>query len=147
MEVYMDYGATTPVREEVMDSAMPYFVEKFGNPSSFHSAGLEGKKALKKSRKKIAKILNCDEKEIIFTGSGTESVNLALKGIAFKKEQGHFITQKTEHPAVLETMEWLEERGFTVTYLGVDENGIINLDELKKATQKRYQTSFNNVCK
>ncbi len=138
--IYLDYGSTTPVRSEVLKESLPYFSKIYGNPSSFHSTGLLAKKEMESARKKIAKILNCEEKEIIFTGSGTESINLAIKGIALqellKGKKGHFITQKTEHDAVLETMKWIEKLGFEVTYINVDENGVIKLDELEKAIRE-----------
>lgn len=135
--IYLDNGSTTPVRKIVLKKALPYFSKIYGNPSSFHSTGLIAKKEMQKARENISKILNCDPSEIIFTGSGTESINLAIKGIAFrellKSKKGHFITQKTEHDAVLETFKWLEKLGFDVSYINVDENGIIKLDELKNA--------------
>ncbi|MDD3159431.1 MAG: cysteine desulfurase family protein [Candidatus ainarchaeum sp.] len=141
--IYFDNGATTPVRKEVLNVSLPFFLKDYANPSSFHSTGLKAKKALDESRKKIAQILNCEKDEIIFTGSGTESINLAIKGIAFnelinsikdnRKINGHFITQKTEHDAVLATMKWLEKLGFEITYLGVDKYGLINLKDLKKS--------------
>ncbi|MCX6801412.1 MAG: cysteine desulfurase family protein [Candidatus Diapherotrites archaeon] len=139
-EIYLDYSATTPVREEVLKEALPYFSEKFGNPSSFHSRGLEAKNAIESARKRIAKILNCEAEEIIFCGSGTESINLAIKGIAFRElakgKRGHFITQKTEHEAVLKTMDWLKRIGFEITYLNVDENGLIDLGELTRSIKE-----------
>jgi cysteine desulfurase len=139
-EIYLDYSATTPVRKEVLRETLPYFSEKYGNPSSFHSKGLEAKKAMDLAREKIAGILNCKKSEIIFTGSGTESINLAIKGLAFRtmlnnkgKVNGKFITQKTEHHAVLHTMKWLEKFGFKIEYIGVDKEGIVNMEELEKA--------------
>ncbi len=135
--IYLDNGSTTPVRKIVLKKALPYFLKIYGNPSSFHSTGLIAKKEMQKARENISKILNCDPSEIIFTGSGTESINLAIKGIAFKEllksKKGHFITQKTEHDAVIETFKWLEKLGFEVSYINVDENGIVKLDELKNA--------------
>lgn len=141
--IYFDNSATTPVRPEVLSEALPFFLKKYGNPSSFHSTGLEAKIAIKKARQKIAKIINCEEQEIIFTGSGTESVNLAIKGIALKeiknalkegrKIKGNFITQTTEHDAVIHTMNWLKEIGFEIKYINVDETGIIKLKELGQA--------------
>ncbi|MDD3083616.1 MAG: cysteine desulfurase family protein [Candidatus ainarchaeum sp.] len=138
--IYLDNSATTPTRKEVLKETQKYFLKQFGNPSSFHSVGLESKKAINKARKKISKILNCEEEEIIFTGSGTESINLAIKGIAFREilkgKRGHFITQKTEHDAVIQTMKWLEKMGFRTTYINVDKKGIIKLNELKTAIKK-----------
>ncbi len=137
--IYIDNSATTPVRKEVLNEALPYFSKIYGNPSSFHQTGLIAKQAINKSRKTIGKILNCNENEIIFTGSGTESINLAIKGIAFREllknnglAKGHFITQKTEHDAVLESFEWIRKLGFDVSYINVDKNGLVNLNELKQ---------------
>ncbi|MBT4870824.1 MAG: cysteine desulfurase [Candidatus Diapherotrites archaeon] len=145
-ELYMDYSATTPTRQAVLDEALPFFVEKYGNPSSFHSTGLVAKRTLQDARERVAKILNCDEKEIVFTGSGTESINLALKGIAFKNMiknkglgKGTFITGKIEHPAVLETLEWLEKFGFNIIEIDVDMNGIINLKQLQNDIKKNQE--------
>lgn len=134
-KIYFDNAATTPVRKEVLKVIMPYFSKNFANASSFHSMGLEAKKAVTQSREKIAKILNCSPEEIIFTGSGTESINLAIKGIAFKKllegKKGTIITQKTEHHAVLETLEWLKKFGFNIIELNVNKEGIVSLKELE----------------
>jgi len=134
-EIYFDYASTTPVRKEVLKEAMPYFSKKFGNASSFHASGMNAKKVLNESREKIAKILNCTFEEIIFTASGTESINLAIKGIALKKmlegKRGTIITQKTEHHAVLETIEWLKKLGFNTIELGVNSEGIISLKDLE----------------
>jgi len=150
-ETYLDFASTTPVRKEALKEALPYFEEKFGNPSSFHSNGLVAKNAMKKSRETIAKILNCNSEEIIFTGSGTESINLAIKGIAFKAmlenktngtgcaARGTFITQKTEHHAVLETMNWLKKFGFEVIELDVDPEGVVDLNELRKILGKQLE--------
>ncbi|MBN1940691.1 MAG: IscS subfamily cysteine desulfurase [Candidatus Diapherotrites archaeon] len=137
--VYLDHAATTYVRSEVKRAMLPFLSQKFGNPGSFHSLGLEAKNALDASRKKIAKILDCNPEEIIFTGSGTESVNLAIKGVAFalRSKGKHIVTQKTEHHAVLHTCEWLEkEFGFEITYVDVDKHGIVKLDELEQAIRK-----------
>jgi cysteine desulfurase len=136
MKVYLDNGATTMVDPEVMLEMQPYFTEKYGNSSSLHSFGNDAKKALDRSRAAIAKILNAEPEEIIFTSGGTESDNLAIIGTAFaNKEKGnHIITSKIEHPAVLRACEYLEKNfGFKVTYLPVDNEGFIKLDELKKA--------------
>ncbi|MFA6268612.1 MAG: cysteine desulfurase family protein [archaeon] len=135
-ETYLDYSSTTPTRKEALKEALPYFTEKFGNPSSFHSTGLVAKKAIIEARANIAKTLNCAPEEIIFTGSGTESINLALKGVAFHSmlegKKGVFITQKTEHHAVLETLKWLERFGFNTLFVKVDETGTVDLKDLKK---------------
>lgn len=133
--VYMDYAATTYVKPEVLDEMMPYFTEKFGNPSSFYGISRETKMAIDNSRGKIAKALNCDLNEVYFTGGGSEADNWAIKGIAWahKKKGNHIITTKVEHHAVLHTCEYLEKNGFEVTYLDVNEEGFIDLEELKNA--------------
>ncbi|MEM4248276.1 MAG: cysteine desulfurase family protein [Candidatus Nanoarchaeia archaeon] len=132
-EIYLDNAATTPVREEVMAAMNPYFSKKYGNPSSMHKLGLDASSAVSKSREEIAKVLNCSADEIIFTSGGTESVNLAIKGVAFARGKGHIITQKTEHYVVLKACEWLEKKGFKVTYLNVDKFGFVNPNDVRKA--------------
>ncbi len=127
------------MRPEVMEAMKPYFEEIFGNPSSFHSAGLDAKAALDSARKTIAKCMNCKPAEIIFTGSGTESCNLAIKGTAYAhmNQRKHIITEKTEHHAVLHSLNWLEKtHDFEVTYLDVDRYGIISLTDLEDAIRK-----------
>ncbi len=133
--VYLDYSATTPTKKEVVDVMMPYFTEIYGNPSSIYSYGREAKKALDESRQKIAKAIGADSKEIFFTGGGSEGDNWAIKGIANanKTKGNHIITSKIEHHAVLHACEYLEKNGFEVTYLDVDEYGVINLDQLKSS--------------
>lgn len=134
--VYLDYAATTPVDKRVAEKMIPYLTETFGNPASnSHAFGWEAEEAVEKARADIAALINADPKEIIFTSGATESDNLAIKGAAnFYKTKGkHLITVKTEHKAVLDTMRELERQGFEVTYLGVQENGLINLEELKAA--------------
>ncbi|MGB9675145.1 MAG: cysteine desulfurase NifS [Candidatus Nanoarchaeia archaeon] len=132
--IYLDHAATTPVRDEVMAEMLPYFNEIFGNPSSIHSKGVEAAQAIEHARQRIAKILNCEPTEIIFTSGGTESVNLAIKGVALaNKDKGkHIITQKTEHNAVLKACKWLEHQGFEVTYLNVDKHGLVSPEDLQK---------------
>lgn len=134
-KVYMDYAATTYVKKEVLEEMMPYFTEKFGNPSSFYSISRETKIALDEARSRVAKALNCLSSEVYFTGGGSEADNWAIKGIASaNKEKGnHIITTKIEHHAVLHTCEFLEKHGFEVTYLNVDKEGFVNLEELKKS--------------
>ncbi len=136
MKVYLDYAATTPTRPEVLKEALPYFSQKFGNPSSFHSKGLEAKNAMDSARKRIGNIIGANPNEIVFTGSGTESINLAIKGVALdkmKEGKKHLVTQKTEHHAVLHSMDWLaKEFGFKISYLDVDKEGLINLKELER---------------
>jgi cysteine desulfurase len=140
--IYLDHAATTPVDEEVVEAMLPYFTSLYGNASSLHSFGTEAHDALEQSRQLVAEALNADAEEIIFTGGGTESDNIAIKGIAYqnkdkKNSQGpHIITSAIEHPAVLETCKHLEKEGFNVKYLPVDKYGIVNIDELKKTITK-----------
>ena len=133
--VYMDYSATTYVKPEVLEEMLPYFTNKFGNPSSFYGISRETKMAVDKARGQVAKALNADLNEIYFTGGGSEADNWAIKGIAsaYKNKGNHIITTKIEHHAVLHTCQYLEKQGFEVTYLDVDEEGFINLEELKNA--------------
>lgn len=136
--IYMDNSATSPVKEEVFNAMVPFLKEEFGNPSTFYSLGRNAKKALEEARKNVANLINADVDEIIFTSGGTESDNMAIKGIAYKLENKgkHIITSIIEHPAVKETCEYLERKGFDVTYLPVKENGIINIDDLKAAIRE-----------
>mgnify|MGYP002516856922 CR=1 FL=1 len=133
--VYFDNSATTKLDEKVLEKMLPYLKENYGNASSIYKLGREARKAVEESREKIAKILNCNSSEIYFTAGGSESDNTAIKGIAhnYKNKGNHIITSKIEHPAVLETCKDLEKEGFEVSYISVDENGIINLEELKNA--------------
>lgn len=133
--VYMDYSATTYVKPEVLEEMLPYFTEKFGNPSSFYGISRETKRAIDNAREQVAKILNCLPDEVYFTGGGSEADNWAIKGIAsaHKDKGNHIITTKIEHHAVLHTCEYLEKNGFEVTYLDVNEEGFINLEDLKNA--------------
>jgi len=133
MRVYLDHAATTPVDEEVLKAMQEFFSKKFGNASSLHSWGREAREALEESREKVAKLINADANEIVFTGSGTESDNLAIKGIAYKHRKGHVITSKIEHPAVLETCKYLEKKGFDVTYLPVDKYGLVDPKQVEEA--------------
>lgn len=140
LEIYLDHAATTYVRAEVKTVMEKYFQEEFGNPGSFHTVGLRAKEALNEAREKVRNLINAIYlKEIIFTGSGTESINLAIKGVArANKNRGkHIITSQIEHKAVLETCKYLEkEEGFEITYLGVDKFGRINPEELRKIIRK-----------
>ena len=133
--IYLDHAATTYVRPEVVKAMTPYLSEKYGNPSSLYSKGREAKKAIDQARIKVAQVFNCDISEIIFEGSGTESDNHALIGTAFanKGKGNHIITTTIEHHAVLHALEFLETQGFEVTYLPVDNDGIVKLDELEKS--------------
>jgi len=141
---YWDNAATTPVDQRVLDAMLPYFSEMFGNASSNHIYGRKAKAAVDKARNYIAELINANEKEIYFTSGATESINWAIKGyLEANPEKGnHIITVKTEHKAVLNTCEYLETKGVEVTYLNVDKNGLINLEELKNAICK--ETSL--VC-
>ena len=133
--VYMDYAATTYVKPEVLEAMLPYFTEKFGNPSSFYGISRETKRAIDAAREQVAKALNCEPGEVYFTGGGSEADNWAIKGIAsaHRKKGNHIITTKIEHHAVLHTCQYLEKNGFEVTYLDVDSEGFINLDDLRNA--------------
>ncbi len=133
--IYVDHAATTAVKKEVLDAMIPYYTEKYGNPSSIYSIGRESKKAIEEARDKVAAAISAQPKEIFFTGSGTEADNWAIKGVAYANRQKgkHIITSAIEHHAVLHTCQYLESDGFEVTYLPVDENGLIRLDDLKKA--------------
>lgn len=133
--VYVDHAATTYVKPEVFDEMRPYFTEFFGNPSSIYTLGRESKKAIEKARAQIALSLGAHSTEVYFTGSGTEADNWAIKGAAYanKKKGKHLITSAIEHHAVFEPFEFLKKDGFEVTYLPVDENGIIDPNELTKA--------------
>ena len=134
--IYMDYGATTPVDPRVVDAIIPWLREHFGNPASrSHAWGWEAEAAVEKARGEVADLIGADPREIVWTSGATESNNLALKGAAhFYKTRGkHLITVKTEHKAVLDTMRELERQGFEVTYLDVQEDGLVNLDTFKAA--------------
>lgn len=133
--VYFDYSATTPMKKEVLEEMLPFFNTEFGNPSSIHSFGRQGKSVLDSARDKVAKTLNAGSNEVFFTGSGTEADNWAIKGVAFanKNKGNHIITTKTEHHAVLHTCEYLEKEGFEVTYLDVDEYGLVDVNDVKNA--------------
>lgn len=134
-QVYMDHAATTYTKKEVLDEMIPYFTECFGNPSSIYSLSRGTKKAIDKARERVAKCINADEREIYFTGGGSEADNWAIKGIAYayKNKGNHIITTKIEHHAVLHTCEFLEKQGFEVTYLDVNEEGFIDLEDFKAA--------------
>lgn len=133
--IYLDNSATTPLNEEVLKEMEPYFCEYFGNPSTLYSLGQKSKEALEEARKRVANAINAKPEEIIFTSGGSESDNLAIKGIAFKNQDKgkHIITSEIEHPAVKETLVFLESIGFEVTYLPVYGDGIVKIEDLKKA--------------
>ena len=132
---YFDNAATTKVKKEVMGKMFPYFVESYGNPSSLYTLGRTAKVGIEEARRQVADLINCDKNEIYFTSGGTESDNTALKGIMYlnKNKGKHVITTKIEHHAILNTCKTLEENGFEVTYLNVDKDGIVNLEELVNA--------------
>ncbi len=132
---YFDNAATTKVKSEVLEEMLPYLKESYGNPSSVYSIGREAKKAIEEARRKVAQLINCNSNEIYFTGCGSESDNMAIKGIAYgnRTKGRHIITSKIEHPAVLNTCKTLERQGFRVTYLNVDKQGFINIEELRSS--------------
>ncbi|MDT8419658.1 MAG: cysteine desulfurase NifS [Desulfuromonadales bacterium] len=134
-KIYMDYNATTPVRPEVLEAMLPFYTEHFGNPSSVHWAGRAVKGAIENAREQVAALINCSPAEIVFTSCGSEGDNFALKGTvdALKEKGNHIITTAVEHPAVLETCEYLEKQGCQVTYLPVDRDGMLDLQELEAA--------------
>src|SRR5215813_4457398 len=129
--VYLDSNATTPLLSEVFEAMRPYFLEEFGNASSIHHHGQHARAAVERSRESVAKLLGCRAAEVVFTSGGTEADNLAIFGLA--RPRDHVITSQIEHHAVLNACKRLEQRGFEVTYLPVDGQGLIDLDELKRA--------------
>jgi cysteine desulfurase len=133
--VYLDYNATTPIDPRVAGAMMPYIREHFGNPSSSHAYGIAAKHALEEARGKVADLLGCKVEEIVFTSGGTESNNFAIRGVvrAHAGRGKHIITSAIEHPAVIEVCRFLEGMGYKVTYLGVDESGRVDPDDVKKA--------------
>ena len=133
--IYMDNAATTPVKPEVLDAMLPYFTEKFGNPSSIYSISSQNKKDITTARETIAKAINTDTANIYFTTGGSESDNWALKATAeaYADKGRHIITSKIEHHAILHTCDYLEKRGYEITYIDVDENGIVDLKQLEEA--------------
>ena len=147
--IYLDYQATTPMDPRVLEAMMPYFTHKFGNAHSrSHSYGWEAEEGVEKARGQIAKLIGADEKEVIFTSGATESNNLALKGVAefYKDRRNHIVTTVTEHKCVLDTCRHLEQEGFTVTYLPVQQNGLVDLDRLREAvTDKTVVVSIMAV--
>ena len=132
---YFDNAATTKVKDEVLQEMIPYFSEKYGNPSAVYALSREAKKEIEKAREKVANLIGCNKKEIYFTSSGSEADNTAIKGIAYKNKLkgNHIITSKIEHHAILESCRFLEKQGFEITYLNVDKNGFVDLDELRNS--------------
>mgnify|MGYP003309371031 CR=1 FL=1 len=142
---YFDHAATTAVDEQVLKEMLPYFSTKYGNPSSLYSIGRNSKKAIEEARKRVAFAINAKPKEIFFTGCGSESDNIALKGVVYanRNKGNHIITTKIEHPAILNSCRSLEKDGFNITYLDVDKNGLISLEDLKnKITNKTILISI-----
>ena len=133
--VYMDNAATTALRRDVLDAMMPYLTDIYGNPSSLHYFGQEAHKAVENARHQVASALNAEDNEIVFTGCGTEADNMALKGIAekYQSKGKHIITSSVEHHAILHTCEYLEKHGFEVTYLPVDEYGMVKAEQVRDA--------------
>ncbi len=137
--IYLDYNATTPHDPEVVEAMRPYFEEEFGNPSSSHYYGSKPKQAVASARRQAASLLNCEPEEIIFTSGGTESNNFAIKGCAeaLRDRGNHIVTSQIEHPAVLEVCRFLENTGFEVSYLPVDEFGLVNVSDVAAAIKKK----------
>jgi cysteine desulfurase len=138
--IYLDYQATTPVRPEVLKAMMPYFKEKYGNPhSNNHSLGKDANLAVEKAKKNIASLINCETEEIILTSGATESNNLAIKSIAeaYGKNKIHIITLTTEHKCVIESCNFLEKKGYSVSYLEVKKNGILNISQLENLIKNK----------
>ncbi|MDE7327847.1 MAG: aminotransferase class V-fold PLP-dependent enzyme, partial [Lachnospiraceae bacterium] len=133
--IYLDNAATTRVSRGVLSAMLPYFCESYGNPSSIYEFSVQSKKALAAAREEIAAFLHCEPNEIYFTSGGSESDNWALRGVveALAGKGGHIVTTKIEHHAVLHACEALEKKGCHISYVGVDENGIVKLEELKRA--------------
>ena len=132
---YLDHAATTPLDERVLEAMLPYLRERWGNPSSLYSHGRVARRALDESRDTVAQVLNCRPSEVLFTSGGTESDNLAIKGVAFarRSDGDHIVTTRVEHHAALRTCEWLEKRGgFRVSYVGVDRDGVVDLEDLER---------------
>jgi cysteine desulfurase NifS len=142
--IYLDNNATTPMSDEVKDTLTQY-LDKFGNPSSLYAFGKEAKSVMEDARRKVSHLINCTSRRIIFTGGGSEANNLAIKGAAFyykPKGKNHIVTSSIEHPSVLNTCHWLETQGFKITYLPVDENGLINPKDLKSVLDQNPDTAL-----
>jgi cysteine sulfinate desulfinase/cysteine desulfurase-like protein len=133
--IYLDYNATTPVDSQVAEAMLPYIHQHYGNPSSSHIFGMAAKGAVEKARNQLAKMLRSQADEVIFTSGGTESINYAIKGVAgaYRHKGNHIITSSVEHPAALEVCRYLEQRGCRVTYLPVDEFGIVDPQQVEDA--------------
>ena len=138
-QIYMDYNATTPVRMEVLEAMLPFFSEKFGNPSSVHWGGRQVKGAIEEAREHVARLVNCDPSEVIFTAGGSEADNMAVKGVAagLLPKGNHILTTQVEHPAVINTCRYLERTGYEVTWLHVDDRGLPDLEEVERSITDR----------
>lgn len=136
--IYLDNNSTTPLDERVLDAMLPYFINEFGNPSSTHTFGLNSKKAVDTAKKNISTLINSNPQELTFTSGATESINIALKGLALhpNNKRNHIITVKTEHKAVLDTCKYLETVGFDIDYLPVNNDGLIDLKKLENTIRK-----------
>ena len=133
--VYLDHNASTPLHPEALNAMLPYLTERFGNPSSVHGFGREAREGLDAAREQIASFLRVSKEEVVFTSGGTESDNLAVKGVAAARRGGHIVTSAIEHHAVLRTCQALEQQGFTVTYLPVDGHGLVDPDDVRRAVR------------
>ena len=133
--IYFDNAATTKIQSEVLNEMMPYLTNNYGNASSLYSIGRQSKRAIENARKQVAELINCDPHEIYFTGGGSESDNLAIKGFVYanKNKGNHIINSKIEHHAILESCEWLQKQGFEVSYINVNKDGFIDLQELENS--------------
>ncbi len=134
--IYLDHNATTPVDPRVFDAMKPYLTESYSNPSSVYRAGQDVRKAVEDAREMLARLLNAEPREIIFTSGGTESDNTSVKGLALNRGSGHIVTSTIEHPAVLKVVEWLEKQGFAATYVPVGSDGVIDPDGVKNAIRR-----------
>jgi cysteine desulfurase len=137
--IYLDYNATTPHDPEVIEAMRPFLEEEFGNPSSSHSYGNAPQMAVMEARRQVATLLNCSSEEITFTSGGTESNNHAIKGVAdaYGDKGNHIITSRIEHPAILEVCGYLEKKGMKVTYLPVDDQGLVSVSAVERAVTAR----------
>jgi cysteine desulfurase len=131
--VYLDHNASTPVHPEVVAEMLPYFSDVYGNPSSVHAFGREAREGVDTARERLARFLGVRDDEIVFVSGGTEADNFAVKGLALARERGHVVTSRIEHHAVLRTCQWLETVGYDVTYLPVDEHGMVDPDDVRRA--------------